>query len=182
MTKNASTFTPQHLFDYMYAVLHSPTYRETYKEFLKIDFPRIPFDVGQDVFWDMVEKGAELRKRHLMEHPDCHKLITQYPVEGDNVVGKLKFSPLLLGEGQGVRSNETGDSGKVYINKTQYFDNVPEIARNFYIWWYQPAQKRLKDRKGRELSFEDILHRQKIIVSLVNTERVMREIDGVFDL
>jgi hypothetical protein len=67
--------------------------------------------------------------------------------------------------------------GKVYINKDQYFDKVPEIAWTFYIGGYQPAQKWLKDRKGRELSVDDILHYQKIIVALTETDRIMKEID-----
>jgi len=58
-----------------------------------------------------------------------------------------------------------GDSGKVWINSTQYFDEVPQIAWDFYIGGYQPAQKWLKDRKGRKLNFEDIQHYQKIIVA-----------------
>ena len=68
---------------------------------------------------------------------------------------------------------------KVFINDTQYFDNVPEIAWNFYIGGYQPAQKWLKDRKGRALDFEDILHYQKIIVALSETDRLMKEIEKI---
>ena len=69
--------------------------------------------------------------------------------------------------------------GKVWINDTQYFDRVPKIAWEFYIGGYQPAQKWLKDRKGRELKFEDLLHYQKIIVALTETDRLMKEIDGI---
>ncbi|HRN45293.1 MAG TPA: hypothetical protein PLH20_11050, partial [Flavobacterium sp.] len=69
--------------------------------------------------------------------------------------------------------------GKVFINETQYFNNVPELAWNFYIGGYQPAQKWLKDRKGRELSYEDILYYQKMIVALNETDRIMKEIDKV---
>jgi very-short-patch-repair endonuclease len=69
--------------------------------------------------------------------------------------------------------------GRVYINETQYFDNVPELAWNFYIGGYQPAQKWLKDRKDRELDYEDILHYQKIIVALSETDRIMKEIDSI---
>ena len=69
--------------------------------------------------------------------------------------------------------------GRVYINETQYFDNVPQIAWEFYIGGYQPAQKWLKDRKDRKLEFEDILHYQKIIVALSETDRLMKEIDKV---
>ena len=69
--------------------------------------------------------------------------------------------------------------GKVYINDTQYFDNVPQNAWKFYIGGYQPAQKWLKDRKERILEFEDILHYQKIIVALTETDRIMKEIQGI---
>ena len=94
--------------------------------------------------------------------PTVEKYITQYPEDGDNIVTKPKYQ-----------------DGKVYINDTQYFDNVPEIAWNFYIGGYQPAQKWLKDRKERKLEFDDILHYQKIIVALSETDRIMKEIDKI---
>ncbi|MDO9538057.1 MAG: type ISP restriction/modification enzyme, partial [Thermoplasmata archaeon] len=90
------------------------------------------------------------------------KYITTYPEDGSNIVELLKYI-----------------DGKVWINQKQYFDKVPEVAWNFYIGGYQPAQKWLKDRKGRELSVDDIFHYQKIIVALVETERLMGEIDKV---
>ena len=71
-------------------------------------------------------------------------------------------------------------NNKVYINESQYFKDVPEVAWNFYIGGYQPAQKWLKDRNGRKLDFEEILHYQKIIVALSETDRIMKEIDLVF--
>jgi len=401
-----TTFAPIDILDYIYAVLHSPTYREKYKEFLKIDFPRVPFPkapsplerAGGEAFWHLVKLGGELRQIHLLESPVVEKYITQYPVDGNNVVTKprfhspppeaqnvvvesltpqngvadspspqnrvadspspqnrvsdspplegwsetgvveiphdkiifikkikIKLNPILelpynpklkqrakelrqagnlpevlfwmqvtkggfhkidfdrqrvignyivdfyvkkLGlvvEIDGVshvgkedydreredflislglrvyrirvedimqrmpevmvaledyiiknygiepprlsgtppmenepprlsgtpptegneppRSSTTpppeGNLGKVYINDTQYFDNVPEIAWNFYIGGYQPAQKWLKDRKDRKLEFEDILHYQKIIVALTETDRLMKEIEKV---
>ncbi len=72
-----------------------------------------------------------------------------------------------------------GNLGRVYINETQYFANVPELAWNFHIVGYQPAQKWLKDRKDRELGHEDILHYQKIIVALSETDRIMKAIDTI---
>ena len=71
------------------------------------------------------------------------------------------------------------EHGNVYINETQYFANVPQVAWEFYIGGYQPAQKWLKDRKGRELQFEVILHYQKVIVALTETDRLMKEIDAI---
>jgi hypothetical protein len=106
--KNASkaeskktNFSPLHLLDYIYAVLHSPKYRETYKEFLKIDFPRVPFPdaVGtsrdlstiQKNFWDLVQLGSEIRKLHLLEEISNKDLQTKYPIAGNNVVAKPTF-------------------------------------------------------------------------------------------
>lgn len=158
-----TAFSPLDLLDYIYAVLHSPKYRETYKEFLKIDFPRVPYPENTGEFWQLVALGREIRLLHLLESPKLAKFITSYPINGDNMVEKPEYK-----------------DGKVYINANQYFDGVPEIAYNFYIGGYQPAQKWLKDRKGRALSFEDLMHYQKIIIALTETDRLMKEIDAVF--
>jgi len=167
-TDDKSTFAPIDVLDYIYAVLHSPAYREKYKEFLKIDFPRVPYPTDKSTFWQLAELGGKLRQIHLLESPVVNKLITQYPQSGDNVVTKPKFT------------KRAGKSvGDVYINDTQYFAGVPEVAWNFYIGGYQPAQKWLKDRNGRTLGFEDILHYQKIIVALWETEKLMQEIDEI---
>ena len=164
-------FSPLDLLDYIYAVLHSPTYRETYKEFLKIDFPRVPYPPNADTFWQLVQLGGELRQIHLLESPKVEQFITAYPQNGDNVVGKIRFeiSPSERGEGVGC----------VWINDTQYFSGAPHIAWEFYIGGYQPAQKWLKDRQGRELTFDELRHYQKIIVALTETDRLMREIDAI---
>jgi len=158
----AGEFAPIDILDYIYAVLHSPTYREKYKEFLKIDFPRVPYPKDVETFWQLVKLGGELRQIHLLESPIVERRITTYPQAGSNLVDKLRF-----------------ENGKVWINAMQYFDNVPQVAWDFYIGGYQPAQKWLKDRKGRNLSFEDILHYQKIIVALAETDRLMKEIDKI---
>ncbi len=157
-----NTFAPIDILDYIYAVLHSPTYREKYKEFLKIDFPRVPYPKDQNTFWQLVKLGGEIRQIHLLESSTVEKYITQYPIDGDNIVTKPKYQ-----------------DGKVYINNTQYFNHVPEIAWNFYIGGYQPAQKWLKDRKDRKLEIEDIFHYQKIIVALMETDKLMKEIDKI---
>lgn len=157
-----TTFAPIDVLDYIYAVLHSPTYREKYKEFLKIDFPRVPYPKDADSFWQLVHLGGQIRQIHLLESPVVENYITQYPMDGDNIVDKPNYQ-----------------NGKVYINHTQFFDKVPEVAWNFYIGGYQPAQKWLKDRKGRKLTFEDIRHYQKIIVALSETDRLMKAIDEI---
>ena len=206
-------FAPIDILDYIYAVLHSPTYREKYKEFLKIDFPRVPYPKDVDTFWQLVKLGSEIRQIHLLESPTVDKYITQYPVDGNNLVTKPSFqnspppegcpqladgvpnspppegcpqggvvnSPPPEGFPQGGVANSPSiyNLGKVYINDSQYFANVPKIAWDFYIGGYQPAQKWLKDRKGRELEYDEILHYQKIIVALTETDRLMKEIDKI---
>lgn len=150
--------SPEDILDYVYAILHSPTYREKYKEFLKIDFPRVPIPTQAD-FDRLVPLGRELRQLHLMKSPLIEDYKTTYSVAGDNLVEKLRF-----------------EDEKVWINDDQSFGNVPETAWNFYIGGYQPAQKWLKDRKGRNLSSDDLDHYQKIIKILLETDRVMKQI------
>jgi len=159
---STGTFSPIDILDYIYAVLHSPCYREKYKEFLKIDFPRVPYPKDVDMFWKLVALGGELRELHLLESQKIETFITQYPEDGDNVISKLKY-----------------ENNNVYINDRQYFANVPEVAWGFFIGGYQPAQKWLKDRKGKELSYDDILHYQKMIVAMTETARIMEEIDSL---
>lgn len=163
-TEEDGLFYPEDILDYIYAVLHSPSYREKYKEFLKIDFPRVPYPKDAETYFKLVNLGREIREIHLLESPVVENYITQYPEDGDNVVDKPVYK-----------------DGRVYINSSQYFESVPEVAWNFYIGGYQPAQKWLKDRKGRTLDFDDILHYQKIIVALAETDRLMKEVDGVME-
>lgn len=172
--KTERTFAPIDLLDYIYAVLHSPSYRGKYKEFLKIDFPRIPYPEDSNGFWQLVHLGGDLRQIHLLESDKVEEYITTYPENGDNVISRriLKKDWELYDSGNQL--------GRIHINDTQYFDQIPLIAWEFYIGGYQPAQKWLKDRRGRKLSFEDILHYQKIIVALTETDRLMKEIDMFF--
>ncbi|MFA6601431.1 MAG: type ISP restriction/modification enzyme [Candidatus Paceibacterota bacterium] len=158
--------SPEDIFDYIYAVLHSPTYREKYKEFLKIDFPRVPYPKDTGSFKSLVALGKELRELHLMESPKLNDYakLTSFPEAGNDMV-EAKYPKY--------------ENGKVFINKTQYFGGVPEIAWNFYIGGYQPAQKWLKDRRERKLTSDDIIHYQKLVMVLVETGRVMGEIDKI---
>lgn len=149
--------SPEDIFDYIYGVLHSPAYREKYKEFLKVDFPRIPYPKNADEFEHFRHYGNQLRELHLM-----HKVpvsTVEFPESGSMMVEQLSYA---------------GD--KVRINGSQYFANVPAEAWNFYIGGYQPAQKWLKDRKGRTLSFDEIEHYRKIIAVLLRTAELMRKL------
>jgi len=162
--KTVGKVSPGSIFDYIYAMLHSPSYRERYKEFLKINFPRVPYPKDTKSFKKLVAFGAELRSLHLLESPKLNQFITTYPIVGTDTVDKLSYR-----------------KGKVFINSEQYFGNVPEVAWNFYIGGYQPAQKWLKNRKGHILKNNDIEHYQKIIVALNETSRIMQEVDKVLN-
>lgn len=156
------------VFDYIYGVLHCPAYRETYAEFLKIDFPRVPFPASPEIFRTISEQGEALRRLHLMEDAAIGE--TPYPFGGtapegqDCLVDRPRY-----------------EAGRVYINGKgldgQHFDFVPEVSWDFPIGGYQPAQKWLKDRKGRVLSWDDIRHYQRIIKILAETHRIMQAIE-----
>jgi len=147
------------VFDYLYGVLYRPSYRQTYAEFLKTDFPRIPWPASPAEFWATSDLGSQLRRLHLMEAAAVGT--SPYPFKG---------------EGSGMVEQPRCESGQIWINKTQYFDAVPEVAWRFYIGGYQPAQKWLKDRKGRVLSFDDVKHYQRILKVLAETDRVMGQL------
>jgi predicted helicase len=131
-----TTFAPIDILDYIYAVLHSPTYREKYKEFLKIDFPRVPYPKDAATFWQLVELGGEIRQIHLLEAQKVNQFITSYPNDGNNDVTR-KMTTVSPGW---EATNEEKTIGRVWINDQQYFDGVPLIAWEFYIGGYQPAE------------------------------------------
>jgi len=169
-----SAFAPIDILDYIYAVLHSPSYRETYREFLKIDFPRVPYPGDAKTFWKLVKFGEKFRTIHLLENPKAEQYITTYPQDGDNVITRK------IAKKDFEITDKKFKTGRVWINEIQYFDNVPETAWEFYIGGYQPAQKWLRDRQGRELKISDILHYQKMIAALMETDNIMKKIDKIW--
>ena len=116
----------------------------------------------------MAKLGGQLRGLHLLQSPTVHKPLSRFSVKGKN--GKNEIEKLSFVE-------KEKDLGRVYINKEQYFGGVPKTAWEFYIGGYQPAQKWLKDRKGRKLSYDDIMHYQKIIAALTETDTIMGKIE-----
>ena len=159
-----TAYGPEDVFNYAYAVFHSPTYRSRYAEFLKIDFPRLPLTGNKRLFVILVAKGKELVELHLLKSAKVEDFITTYLVAGENLVEKVAYS-----------------EEKVWINANQFFGKIPEELWNFKIGGYQVCEKWLKDRRGRQLSEEDITHYQKIIVALKETIRIMGEIDQVIE-
>lgn len=160
-TANLSqNYAPETIFDYIYAVLHSPNYRQKYREFLKIDFPRLPAPANDAELKRLAVLGNQLRDLHLMRAVSLHNFDTTFPEPGNNQINKLSYS-----------------DNRVYINTAQYFGNVPASTWEFSIGGYQPAQKWLKDRKNQPLTNHDIEHYQKIVKILTETQALMKQID-----
>ncbi len=151
------------IMSYIYAILYSPSYRTQFSQFLKSDFPRIPWVESREDFVKLAELGSQLIDLHLLHDVPEIDGLGLYPIAGDNIIGK--------------KISRTDD--KLYINDTQYFDHVPAQVRNFVIGWYQVIDKWLKSRKGRTLTMDDVEHLQQVMSSLYETDRVMKEIDMI---
>ena len=155
--------TPEEILAYIYAVLYSPTYRKRYYEFLKYDFPRIPLPEDIDSFFALAESGQELIDLHLLKDR--------------NIPHRHRFE----GEGDGVVSRPRYEDGKVWINATQFFTNVPAEVWEYEIGAYQVCEKWLKDRRGEMLSHAEIRLYPMILVSITETLRVTEAIEWVFE-
>lgn len=167
--EDSTTFAPIDILDYIYAVLHSPSYREKYKEFLKIDFPRVPYP-KPETFWQLVSLGGKLRSLHLLEDTSLDERIIDIKGEGEllikNSLNKKDFS---------VEDEKV----ELRLNDEVSVVNIPLVAWEFYIGGYQPAQKWLKDRVGRVLNRADMKHYNRIINALCKTDLIMKKIDEV---
>jgi len=163
-TKYKKEVTPEEIFYYIYAVLYSNTYRTKYAEFLKIDFPRIPFTKNSKLFIKLGKLGKQLADLHLLKSNELNKPISKYSGKGDNkVTQRPKY-----------------ESEKIYINGSQYFTNVKAEVWNYQIGGYQVCDKWLKDRKGRELSLDEIKTYCKIVTALSKTIELQKEIDEIY--
>jgi predicted helicase len=158
------SFGSEDIFNYIYAIFHSPTYRSRYAEFLKIDFPRVPLTSNTELFWQLAQKGDRLVQLHLMK--ETGQEISTYPIAGTNIVEKVKYEE---------------NNQQVWINSEQYFAQIPPQIWNFYIGGYQVCQKWLKDRKSRELTYEDLTHYQNMISILSETIQLMPDIDRLIE-
>lgn len=167
--QNFTTFAPIDILDYIYAVLHSPNYREKYKEFLKIDFPRVPYPTISN-FWQLVEFGGKLRSLHLLEDTSLDNRIIDIKGEAE-----LKITNKLAKKDTVISDNLV----TLNLNSEVSIINIPLVAWEFYIGGYQPAQKWLKDRVDRTLSRADLKHYNRIINALCKTDEIMKEIDKV---
>jgi predicted helicase len=162
---------PELIFNYAYAVFHSPTYRERYAEFLRADFPRLPLTSNWELFRALADFGWRLVNLHARNEGEGRGPV--FPVPGDNEVNGVRYQPA-----------QARQKGRVWINDRQYFEDVPEAVWKFPIGGYYPAQRWLIDRwvkeKGkpkRTLSFDEITAYARMIYALGETRDLMARID-----
>jgi len=156
--------TPEEIFYYIYGVLYSNIYREKYAEFLKIDFPRIPFTKNYELFRQIGSLGKELISLHLLNSEKLNNSTSKFEGEGNNLVKYVKYDE---------------NKKSVFINENQYFTNIEKDIWEYTIGGYQVLYKWLKDRKGRFLSLDEILNYAKIVTSLKYTIELQKEIDTI---
>lgn len=190
--------SPEDTLAYLYAVLYTPGYRKRYADFLKRDFPRVPLTTNRELFAQLVLIGTELIALHTME--TALPRITRFDVVGSNTVEKVKFvaptesstaltqksapqsnrkipSPAGRKPPEGADEGTETTSGRVYINPAQFFDGVPQSVWDTHIGGYRVAEKWLKDRKGRQLSYDDLTHYQTVIAALARTLELQARLD-----
>ena len=163
----SASFGPEDVFHWCYAVLHSPEYRRRYADFLKADFPRVPLPANGALFAELAALGARLTALHLLDAGDPAEDAPAFDVDGNNRVDRVRYTEPAAGAG-----------GRVWINGTQYFEGVAPETWAFTIGGYRPAEKWLKDRRGRPLGYDDIGRYQRICAALAETPRLMARIDG----
>ncbi len=171
--EDKDTFMPIDLLDYIYAVLHSRRYRQTYHECLQDGFPTIPYPADAGYFRYMADLGGQIRRLHLLVGISDQDFTTTYSIsrpKDNNLCTLRRFEP--TGDGQ----------GRVWINEQQYFDHVPVQAWQMVVAGYQPLDRWLKDRKGKKLSSDEIEHYQKMIVAVQRQLEVMEMIDKIIEL
>ena len=161
--------TSEAIFGYIYAVLHSNIYRETYSESLRIDFPRIPFTKDHELFGNLAALGEQLVDLHLLRSSDLDPPIARFQAKGDNKVRSGK---------KGLRYDPNDQ--RVYINEEQFFEGVPSELWEYQIGGYQVCHKWLKDRRDRCLSLEEIKTYCRIVTALEKTIQIQAEIDTLY--
>ncbi|WP_187435953.1 type ISP restriction/modification enzyme [Bradyrhizobium hipponense] len=167
---------PELSFNFIYAILYSPTYRTRYAEFLKSDFPRVPLPGKVDIFLELSRLGQELVELHLLESSSLENLITTFTGPKNPEVGRVGWSnDTVWLDAPATRKGQPPMPGTIG------FQGVPEAVWNFHVGGYQVCEKWLKDRKGRTLSKADIAHYQRIVVALTETIRLMKDIDEVIE-
>jgi len=155
--------SPEDIFYYVYSILFSCIYRTVYAEFLKIDFPRVPFTKNIKLFEKLREYGKRLTELHLLQSAELDPPVAKFQGKGDDKVEKVSY-----------------EKGNVLINRNQYFEDIGKEIWEYQIGGYQVCGKWLKDRKGRNLSLDDIKHYCRLVTALKKTMEIQEKIDKIY--
>ncbi len=164
------SITPEQVFYYIYAVLYAPTYREKYADFLRLDFPRIPFTRDVDLFAEMAVLGERLVALHLLRSPELDPPACRFEGQGDNRVAKDRSQGLTY----------DANSQRMSINPTQFFVPVSPQVWEYAIGSYQVCEKWLKDRQGRPLSLDEIRTYCRIVTAVGKTIEIQGQIEELY--
>jgi len=156
---------PEEIFHYIYALLYSNAYRKNYAEFLKTDFPRVPFTKDYKLFTKLAKKGEELVELHLLKSKKLAKPIAKCEGSGNLRVDKVTYDQ---------------NKARLHMNSDKWFTGVPAEVWEYHIGGYQVADKWLKDRKGRELSSEEVAHYARVVTAIAETINIQRGLDDLF--
>lgn len=162
--------TPEDIFYYVYAVLYAPAYRAKYAEFMRMDFPRIPFTADATLFARLATLGEKLVGLHLLKSPELDPPACRFEGAGDRRIAK--------GRKQGLRYEAKAQ--RVYINAAQYFGPLPEAVWMYRVGGYQVSEKWLKDRQERRLELDDIRAYCRIVTALGRTMELQQQIDALY--
>jgi predicted helicase len=157
--------TPEEIFYYIYALLYSNAYRKKYAEFLKTDFPRVPFTRDYRLFNKLAEKGEDLVELHLLRSKKLVKPIAKCEGPGDLRVEKVTYDQ---------------NKARVHINPEKWFTGIPLEVWEYQIGGYQVSEKWLKDRKGKGLSSEEVAHYARVVTAIAETISIQRFLDDLF--
>ena len=166
----AANHRPKKILYYIYAILHAPTYREKYAEFLRSDFPRVPFIADRELFTQLAAFGKRLADLHLLTSPELDPPACRFEGEGDAMVAQTKT----------LGFHYATDECRMYINKTQYFGSISPEIYEYRIGGYQVCDKWLKDRKKRHLELDDIRTYCRLVTAIGITVGIQQELDILY--
>lgn len=176
-----TSVSPEAIFGYVYAVLYATSFRSSYQEFLKRDFPRIPFTKNYELFQNLSTLGKKLTDLHLLKSEELGKSEVKFYGKGDGSVNEVKFEDLsVVTQWEGEKPNNKLEGGIIRVNSSQFFGSVSKKVWEYQIGGYQVLEKWLKDRKGRVLSLDEIRQYCEIVSSIEKTIEFQEEIDNLY--
>lgn len=155
------------ILDYMYAISYSLNFRLTGEEFVKIN---LQYPKDSETFWELAELGLQLKRIHSLKNIKSDNFIIEFNDEGNSIISNPHFE---------INVSMKKNLGRVYINETQHFENVPETVWTFTIENHQPAKKWLENRLGQKMNPDDIICYQKILLAISETERLVTKINEI---